>query len=529
MSISLSNAMKLGKFSACEVVAGQKGMARVIENITVMEVPEIVQWLKGRELILTSLFAIKDDLDAQNMLVQNLHNAGASGLAIKPSQFIKTIPKGIINSANKLGFPIIKIPDDVKYLDILSPVMHHIFNEKVVLQEDVEQATKILDEISLNSQGVDELVEHVSYLTRNMITIESELSFIKVPTSEKSLSPLDKDQIDDLTIIQRPIQYSRKYGEEILSCIVAPIMVDRKYYGNITCWEVNNEHLATDLAIIEKASSLLSLEFLRLKVKYDVEQQYKNEFIRELLFSENIKEKNVIEWGEKYGINKQDKYVCLLCTTRSENAKTKHNITLNHDQINSIIQNVIPGVLVGHISGNVCIILSAHQDMAQIYHEIYDRLTQYIGSTIKLYLGIGRVGTGPAGIQKSYIQADQALYLSDSIKDAKGITYYDDLGLFRLINQLKDQEELFDFYQETIGQLVEQDKNHELLKTLKTYFYHDEVLKDTANNMYIHVNTLKYRIKKIEEITGFDMKRSEGKMNLYFGLKIYELLFYNKR
>lgn len=291
MSLTISNVLKLGRFNECEVVAGHQGVGRIVENVTVMEVPEIVPWLKGKELLLTTLYVIKDDLDAQNVLVQKLHNAGVSGLAIKPSHFIGEIPEGIINSGNKLGFPIIKIPYDIRYLDILSPVMHHIFNQKIVLEEDLEQATNILQEISLDGQGVDVFLQNVSKLTQNLVTIESELSYIQVPNLSKNISPLTEEQISELSIIKRSIKFKRKMNNDLVPCIVSPIMMEGKYYGNLTCWEVNSDHLSTDIVIIEKASTLLSLEFLRQKVKYDVEQQYKNDFIRELLFSDNMKEK----------------------------------------------------------------------------------------------------------------------------------------------------------------------------------------------------------------------------------------------
>ncbi|WP_339226833.1 PucR family transcriptional regulator ligand-binding domain-containing protein [Oceanobacillus sp. FSL K6-2867] len=529
MSLSLRNAMKLGKFSECEIVAGHQGLARIIENITIMEVPDIIQWLKGKELILTSLFAIKDDLDAQNMLVQQLHNSGASGLAIKTSRYIQTIPDEIINTANRLGFPVIIIPDHVKYLDILSPVMHHVFNDKVVLQEDLDQATKILHEISLHSQSIDDFRMHVSNLTKNMITIESEFPFIELPDLEKSITPLSERQIDELSVIQRPMQYEREIDRKAISCIVAPIIVDKQYYGNITCWEVNNKHLSTDLAILERASSLLSLEFLKLKVKYDVEQQYKNDFIRELLFSENMKAKNLIEWGDKYRITRQDAYRCLLIRAMDRNSAEEMNVELKGYRMDAIIQRIIPGVLIGHISKGICIILPALEDREHLCHKILEVLSKDVASTVQLHLGVGRLETGPEGIQQSYVQAEQALRLGISVMHTQEILYYDDLGSYRLLSKLKDDHELLAFYDETVGRLLPYDTRNELLNTLTSYFYNDEILKLTANDLFIHVNTLKYRIKRIEELTGHDLKKSEGKMNLYLGLKIHRLLYSDKQ
>src|SRR5690606_28289770 len=145
-------------------------------------------------------------------------------------------------------------------------------------------------------------VENVSTITKNDVTIESEFSFINTPVSKLPISPLTEAAKHELSIIKRPIRYERKYGKEFVPCVVAPIIVDGAYCGNITCWAVKSEHLTMDLAILEKASSLLSLEFLRLKVKYDMEQQYKNDFMRELLFNETISENDLIEWGAKSSI-----------------------------------------------------------------------------------------------------------------------------------------------------------------------------------------------------------------------------------
>jgi len=521
--------MKLGKFSECKVVAGEAGMGRIVDNITIMEVPEVVPWLKGGELILTSLFAIKDDMDAQNMLVHSLYKAGATALAVKPFQTLKAIPQGIIDNANKIGFPIIEIPEDVKYLDIMSPIMHRIFNEKVLLQEDVEQMTKVLNEVLLNAQGIDVFVENVGYLTKNVITIESEFNFIQVPTIENTISPLTKEQKYELSLIQRAIHFNREYDGEITSCIIAPIMVDGKVYGNITCWAINNEHSSMDVAILEKASTLLSLEFLRLKVKYDIEQQYKSDFIRELLFSQSIKEKDVIEWGEKYRITKDSAFTVLLMSATDTSSNEKNYSKLKDSKITSIIEEIQSTALSGHIRNGICIILPSEDGSTkEVIEKVFNTLSTYLGTAYRLSFGIGRIGKGPEGIQNSFIQAEQALNLSETIKGLDGIVYYNDLGAYRLLNKLKGQREMIDFHEETIGKLIEQDTNFELLKTLKTYFYYDEVMKATASALFIHVNTLKYRIAKIETITGCDLKKSEGKMNLFLGLKIYELLHDDK-
>jgi len=525
MSISLRNSMKLGKFSECEVVAGQQGMDRVIENITIMELPDIVKWLKRKELILTSLFAIKDDQDAQNVLIQRLYYAGATALAVKPFESIEEIPPAIIASANKLGFPVIRIPNHVKYLDILSPVMHHIFNKKVVLQEDIEQATNVLHEIALNSQGLDAYVENVSSITQNIVTIESEWMFIYTPEPLQSISPLSEDEKRELSILKRPIRYEREYNQEIVSCIVAPIIVDREYFGNITCWAVNHQHITMDNAVLEQASSLISLEFLRLKVKYDMEQQYRGDFMRELLFNENMSGEDLIEWGERYNTTGEDDYICLIIDIE-KNPKANLDLMRLKDEIAVAVQKTSPSMLIGIIRGKICMVqhVDGQQNLHQMIETTYNIVERISGQTMTIHIGVGEVCQGVKGIRKSFYQAEQAVKLTGMSKDIQPIIYYKKLGAYRLLEPLKDSQELADFYASSIGKLVAEDMKGELIYTLQNYFYEDEVLKVTAEKLFIHVNTLKYRMKRIEEITGLEFRKSEDKLNLFLGLKIYVLM-----
>lgn len=528
MGISLRKSLKLGKFSECKVVAGHQGLDRIIENITIMEVPDIVKWLKGKELILTSLFAIKDDIDAQNILIQRLYYAGATALAIKPFETMDGIPKGIIENANKLGFPVIQIPKDVKYLDILSPVMHHIFNEKVVLQEDIEQVTSVLQEISISSQGIEIFVENVSSITKNMVTIESELPFIETPKPEQDISPLTKDQKHELSILQRPVRYERIFGEKKVPCIIAPIIVDGDYYGNITCWAVNNEHVPMDLAVLEKASSLLSLEFLKIKVKFEMEQQYKNDFMRELIFNKSISDENIIEWGAKYRISKDQQYFCMLIGEKLDHKKNIHDI-VEKSELSSFLLKDYSQMLVGIIRNKICIIVPIEEgNQKSICDKIFSKVKRYTQNINDIYAGVGEVYYGPKGIRKSFYQAEQAFKLKKMSKDISGIIYYKELGSFRLLGSLVGTQELNDFYEETIGRLLKCDSKGELINTLKAFFENNEAIKGTASELFIHINTLKYRLKRIEEITGHDLKKTEDKMNLYLGLKIHELLNYQK-
>lgn len=527
MTLTMNDVMNLGKLNECEVVAGHQGMNRVVKHISVIEVPEVAKWLKGNELLLTTLYSIRNDEEGQISLIQKLNASGVSGLAIKPSQ-LPDIPQSIIDSANELNFPIIKIPVEIKYLDILTPVMNRLVNDKIILQEDVTQATSLLEEVLLNNRGIVVFKENLKAIIKNPISIESELLSDQLLDGHR-IEPLSEEQIFELILIKRPLKLKRKIKGETVPCIVAPVILEGEYFGNISSWIDGTSDLSMDIAILERAVTLLSIEFLKIKAKIEVEHQYENDFVRELLYSENINRKNIVEWGSHFRISNYSISTCLILSVRNtENNETDHSM-LKDINIYNKLKSLTPEILLGYSGKGLTIIVTASNkrraEDAEVFKEYYKIIKNNIDAKYNLIMGAGRPEKGIKGIQTSFEQAEMAMLLSEKIdkKDEYQIYSYNELGAYLLLDTLKTSKELDTFYYNILGNLLETDKNHELLNTLKEYFNHDESLKVTADYLFIHVNTLKYRMKKVEKITNQDLNTSEGKLNLNLALKIFDM------
>lgn len=517
--------MKANGLNQCKIIAGKQGLMNKVNYATIMEVPDIVNWLKGKEIILTSLYAIKDDLEAQATLISRLNHAGASAIAIKPRRFIGEIPAIILEEADKYNFPVIEIPKQISYLDILAPVMNTIFNNKVVLQQDMEQTDQILNEISLGSKGMPDLIEMLQFLTKNLITVESQLPYIEVPEPDFTFKPLNEKQIKELSLVKRPIKLKREYENNKVDCITAPIFIDDGLSGNITSWGVNWEHAEVDLAILEKATTLLALEFLKLKVKFDVEQQYKNDYLRDLLLNDVMDLDEIKERGTKFNFSVDRSYACLIIQVLD--IKENNNRVNKFKEIETLIQRKMDNVVTGHIKEWFCILYPIeeedNQELKLLATEFYEFLISSLFPKVNLRIGVGQYYPGIKGLRRSFQEAVKAVQLSDINKH---IISYRDLGVYSLLGQIDDPSELVLFYDETIGKLIKYDTTSELqlVKTLRCYFANDEKLKQTADNLYIHVNTLKYRMKRIEQITNYNLQKSNDKLMLHLGLKIKEMM-----
>lgn len=526
MKLILRDLLKLGGFSECRLISGEGGLGKSIKSITVLEVPEVAKWVNGDEFILTSLYAVKDDLEAQLQLVERLNASGAAGLGIKPAHFIGEIAKEILEKGDELNFPIIEIPENVTYVELMSPVMHALFNNKIVLQEDLERATKILNELSLREQGIQEYAKTIGFLVNNEITIESELPTINSYLPNRKLQPLEESKKQELSIVRRALQMDRYMGDNIIPCMVVPIIVEGDYFGNITSWGDYGEHLSKDIAVLEKAASLLSFEFLKNKMQLDIEQRYESDFIRELLFSQNIREKSVIEWGGNYRITKNDRYACLLFSVINAETKEKQFLVLKNYRLTNVLKQLYSRALVGAIRNGICIIapVESTNQLKNLAKQYYIHINGQIGENLELSLGVGKPEVGLKGIQYSFLQADKALYFAERQDKKEHISFYEELGVYRLIYSVRNETELNDFFKETFYKLLEEPKSEEFFYTLKVYFDNNESLKETSKELFIHVNTLKYRLGRIEELTGYSLKKSEDKMNLFIGMRIADLV-----
>ncbi|SDJ53008.1 PucR family transcriptional regulator [Salimicrobium halophilum] len=526
MAITLKQALKIGGLKHCEVVAGGEGLDRPLDYVTIMEVPDIVRWLKGKELLLTSLYPIKDDKEAVDNLVRELHDKGTSALAIKPHRFIEEIPDVILDEANKYGFPILAIPEHISYLDILSPVMNVIFDERVVIQEDLELAYRLLDEIKNSKGGIRQLTETLAHLMKHEIRIESFVPYLNIPFDQDGLAPLNGNQKKELELIQRPVRMTRwnEDTNEYQECLIAPVIIEGQMLGAITSIGIAADFLEVDLAILERANTILSLEFMRKKAAYELEQQYKSHFFKDLLFSKIQYEAAMLEKGKMYGFDVEKRYIF----TTVEFTNREKGITFISDIVNRlelICAHIDEDIIIGAVQNGLYLLYpSAGKKPERIDADLQSILSEMQSAAAgDVYIGVSRATKDIGEIRDGYEQAQQAVILGRNLYQSRHIIYYEELGFYRLLAEIDNINEIKKFYNESIGSLIEYDKTHdlELVHSLTTYFQNNESLSKTANELYVHINTMKYRLQRIKTITNLDVKNTEDKLNLHIGLKIH--------
>jgi carbohydrate diacid regulator len=135
------------------------------------------------------------------------------------------------------------------------------------------------------------------------------------------------------------------------------------------------------------------------------------------------------------------------------------------------------------------------------------------------HIGIGRPGKGLIDYRRSYLDAYHSVRIAKRLSSAKHLLCYHEHYFFRLLESMPD------YIRETFihDQLEDRQLDSVQLDTLKTYFAMNRHLNETAAALYIHRNTLLFRLKKISEILGLDPQNFHDSVTLQVLLYLMEL------
>lgn len=149
-----------------------------------------------------------------------------------------------------------------------------------------------------------------------------------------------------------------------------------------------------------------------------------------------------------------------------------------------------------------------------------------LGKDEKSFVGIGKSTKSMKCISKSYEQAMGVLKLQKRRNESERAVTYSSLGLYKLILAMNDKEVQREYYMETMGVLLKYDEtaHTDYCKVLECYLKHSGSVKDTADELFVHRNTINNKVNKIEEITGYNLSNLDTRVRFKIALMIQEIL-----
>jgi PucR family transcriptional regulator, purine catabolism regulatory protein len=516
------------------VLAGHSGLDRVVRGLNVMEVPDILPWVKSGEFLLTTAFPLSHAEPAEQErllvdLVTDLDARQLSALGVKLGRYLDAIPQRVLDRADELGFPVLRLPDGVAFDEVLAEVYTELVHQQSRVLAEADALHRAISTIVLGGGGLPQIADEVSRLLDCVLLITTPDGRVLADEGgEPHRSALEaagqfdgsgRFLVERLRVGRnslagqgqgvgagRPIQV----GTTAMTGIVAG-GVD---HGRIIAYRADDLPLGTVQAL-ERVAIVAALTITKELAVSAVEGKFRGDYLRDVLT----------------GLVPADDTVVAHC--RSLEWNIDRPLVVVVAELDSI-----ESAAAGSPSGSV-VHRSQHERFSSAWHQVMrardksapvvafsqevvtllpvdekDPLTPVAqvvaavsgdrgGGRQSFCTGVSRVVTTPAGIAAAYSQARKSVAVGRRVHGFGSISHFDSLGVHRLLSLVPDTAELRSFATEVLGELSRDSADAaDLRTTLQTLLDTNLNVAETARLLHFHYNTLRYRIGKLERIVG---------------------------
>ena len=545
MDYTVKELLTLPEFQNAQYIGTKQSLAKNIKGITIIDSPDISLWLNGGEAILTSFFPMRN-LSDQEMKewMHQLADKKISALIVKVRKELDNIPKPVSDVCKDRNIPIIILPKEIPFIDIIYKVTRKIFNQDVEKLEYFREIHHRFTELSIRNVSDEVIIEALESLIGNPVTIYNEL-FKVIATTDQEVELFyesDKFQKQENTqntifpIYRRFVIYPKLQDRECEQ-IMIPITTVNQTKVMLVISAIHSGFSDFDFIAIENAATALSLNLAKKIAISEVEKKYKNEIIDDLL-SGNIKDEDgIAERAENINFDLNSRSAVVVFTLEFTGKKATsvsreryYNILINN------IDYYLKNAIVRERFNQVIVIWPIHSGQSNKKKEM-DNIKRTLGHVIykfesavkdaKVYTGIGSIADTVRDLPKSHKEAQEVLDVNALAYVQNQILSFEELGIYRLLYQFKhDNNRLKEFIPASLQRLLDYNKTNreQLIETLEMYLQCQQNVSRSADRLFVHYKTVSYRLDRIKEITQMDYEDANEMLSVQVGLKILEIL-----
>ncbi len=561
MQLTLRAALALAEpLRKATVMAGASGLDNVVRSVNVMEVPNILDWVHPGELLVTTMYPLRDDRAAIRTLIPRLAEKGLAGLAVTVESYLEGLLPTMLADADRLGFPLIKLPPRVSFVDIIQPLTSRILDLQAdELRQSEAILRRFLDLVLVGGDYADiaqvlaEVVGHpVSIVDRfrRVLGSDGELSgawesmFIERDgVGDAYLRPTYRPTMSDIE--GHSAMHARvDSGPDSLEHLVCPVEVSSSELGTIIVWGLISPDLEPRaLMAIEHGATVIALKMMEKLSIRQVEQQFRNEILEGLLSDQGNARESAIQLSEHLGSRLRPPYVVLLVgpdvpseTLLAQKERSERN---NVESSLHLAQRYIHALHEGSVSWRKGPYLVAFfprerratpEDKGQLVEDLARVCTRIESENAPhtVSIGVSRRAETLDLFRQAYEEAKHSFEIGRALggRGAGKVAHYDDLGIFRLVPTAEASPTVRDFCLDLLGPLLARDDAHSsrLLDTLRVFLERNQNGAEAAKTLGIHYNTLRYRLARIRETLGQDFADPKRRLALEVALHLYPFL-----
>lgn len=268
----------------------------------------------------------------------------------------------------------------------------------------------------------------------------------------------------------------------------------------------------------EKIATILSVSLSNIKNLYD-EKYDKSSFIKNIIL-DNILPSDIYIKSKELRFNAEETRVVFLIKFHSRSD------VLSYDMVQNIFPDKNKDYVISTSEQDIVLVkeVKPNTDIREI-----EKLAKSIADTLnsefyaKVSIGIGTIVDNIKDLARSYKEAQVAIEVGKVFDTEKNIISYENLGIGRLIYQLPTT--LCEMFLQEVfknGSLDSLDR--ETLMTIQCFFENNLNVSETSRKLFVHRNTLVYRLEKIRKLTGLDLREFDHAITFKVALMVKRYL-----
>ena len=548
MAYTVRKLLESEQFPKMKLLCGEKGLDREVKDIRIIEIEDMEQYLTGGEMLITSFQVYLSCSDREvEQHFEDLVKSDISGFIVKKREEDDSTGKRLKlleKHCEKYEIPLVEIPEDLYYWEIIRYVMTQVFDKDTARLKYFKITHDNFNIVTLKNNGS-------SYAVRNIIEFLSTMIGNPVALYYSNLDCLISTNTDDSKLIlsdeiqpYKPdfitkFQYMKQMKENCVQYVVK-IGTLNEVEGYITITEENRELTELDYMAIENAIINLQYEFLSVFTQNELKKKYQRDIIHNIL-NGLLSPKEMAEAAAQLGMKESDTYRVVAFHTITKNVQRKYTKEQLHEVgvIEGELMQLLPDALIYRNMDQIVMIQQVDSDQTELEYQkemeeieaVIQRIILYRKKAIDFQIGIGKSVKGYQRLKESYHEASQAIKYIEIVRlvtgdKNKSVVHYSNLGFFQIFGEIDDMTELERYIPETLKKLYEYDDEHkgELIPTLQMFLSNNQSIRKTAGAMFVHYRTISYRMEKIKEITGINFDNANEVLAVSNGLVIYKML-----
>jgi len=511
-----------------ELATGEEAADAPVRWVHISELPDPTPWLSGGELLLTTGLTL-DNAKRQREFIRLLHGHQLAGLGFGTGFDHKAIPQALAGEAEQLDFPVFEVPYELPFIALTEKAFTQLVNEQYeVLQRSIA-IHKRLERLVLEERGLDELVRALAAAIGGAcVVLSARGESIAAKPFRRDLPEAGITAVGE-EVRRRTAQaaadgdregaeFGPDHAELAGRSLVVPVAMRGR--GAPQAWLLGARDSGGlgdfERLILQQASTVVALELLRQRAMRDTERRLAGDVLAEAVGG-GLDEGELELRLRPFGVGSQA--AVLVFTPDGDGAPP------GEAALDRFLADAGIAALVATHDRLLCAVVDSPEglDLVALAGRARNALTAEQGE-----LRAAASRPAPLGqLRRSFHEARCALEASAMANGAKPpVASYRDLGAFQLLLSLQDDDALRLYCDSVLGPLEDASGEYgdELIRSLEAFIEQNGQWERAARELFCHRHTLRYRIRRVEQLTGRDLRNARDRIEFWLALRGRELV-----